>query len=57
MTYARPTPSALEAAVEKLIEPIGSSSSEKSDRVVAHLWLIDVCVTIFDDLAKRGKAW
>ena len=29
MTYARPTPSALEAAVERLIEPIRSSSSDK----------------------------
>ena len=37
------TPTPISAgAIEKLIEPIGSSLSEKPDRVVTHLWLIDV---------------
>jgi len=55
MTHAMSTP-INSGAVEKLIEPIGSSSRESSDRVVAHLWLIDVWGHDFDDLAKRGNS-
>jgi hypothetical protein len=53
MTYATSTLSALELLRNLSTDRV--KFERKPDRTV-HLWLIDVCITVFIDLAKRGKA-